>query len=469
MPLNVEIIPSDNVLQMYGPQETDCAYSLSGQILLSTTCSRSAFAKDARPQPALLTSLVITFEGSQEHFARGQGYTARRLCSVSQTLVVRTEPVAVPSSPDTKVAVVFDLAIPGWLPASLSTRHATSAVTSYALHAKAVYQSDEASGLWMGSRTKYRDATPVPITLRRNRTTAPPKRCTFSVPTRAISSNCTLSKEITSAIRARATIPSYVLKSQSTDAEEEPEPFDLRLDVGCSIPGVSVHQFGVRVIQSTTYATTPDADFCRSFPLPSAQPPSVPLLTPHELTSLFMAGITFPENALRIDKDDILHPEKPSVFNMQEGENGHALEEELSSITVPLYLDASLVKPTYVSPYVHVAHRLLVDLDIAYQGKRERVGFYLPLPLYDGPLKSTTPVTADGTNDRLPAYVQLYHSNGEAKYVAGLPAYSKECQPGEIKDDTGCHPVEFRKRHLRTNSNVTDDESSSSESERVVL
>ena len=426
---------------------------MSGQVLLSTTPSRTAFGKEARAQPALLTSLIITFEGSAEHFQKGQGYTARRLCSVSQTLVVRAQPVAVPSTPGHKVAVLFDLAIPGWLPASLETHHGTSAVTSYALHAKAVYQSDE---MWPASRTKYRDATPVVITLRRNRTTAPPKRCTFSVPTRAISSNCTLSKEVTSAIRARATIPSYVLQSTN-------EPFDLRLDIGCSVEGVTVHKFGVRAIQSTTYSTSPDAEFCRAFPLPAEQPPTVPLMKTHELDSLFMVGITFPANAQRVDKDDVLHPDKPSVFNMQEGDQGHALEEELSSITVPIHLDSSLVKPTYVSPYVHIAHKLLVDLDIAYQGKREKVGFFLPLPLYDGPLRSRA---GQSPNNGLPAYVQLYHSNGEAKFVGGLPAYSRECRPGEIKDEQNSHPVEFRRRHLRATSSSTESsDSSSSESE----
>jgi hypothetical protein len=395
---------------------------------------------------------VITFEGSVEHFAKGQGYTAKRLCSVSQTLVVREQPLAVPSTPEHKVAIIFDLAVPGWLPASLMSKHATTALTSYTLHAKAVYQSDETSGLWLGSRTKYRDATPVPITVRRNRTTAPPKRCTFAVPTRAISSNSSMSKEVIAAIKARATIPSYVLQNAH-------EPFDLRLDVGCSVPGVTVHKFGVRVIQSSTYGTSPDANFLRTFPLPAEQPPTVPLLIPHELDSLYMAGITFPANALRVDKDDILHPNKPSVFNMQEGNLGHALEEELSSITVPIHLDPSLVKPTYVSPFLHITHRLLVDLDIAHDGQRERVGFYLPLPLYDGPLRSTTGQAG------LPAYVQLYHSNGEAKYVAGLPAYSKDCRPGEIKDETGSHPIDFRRRHVRATPACADSDSSSSDSD----
>jgi hypothetical protein len=261
-----------------------------------------------------------------------------------------------------------------------------------------------------------------------------------------------MSKAVIAAIKARATIPSYVLQNAH-------EPFDLRLDVGCSVPGVTIHKFGVRVIQSSTYGTSPDPNFLRTFPLPTEQPPTVPLLTAHELDSLYMAGITFPANALRIDKDDILHPDKPSVFNMQEGSLGHALEEELSSITVPIHLDPSLVKPTYVSPYLHIAHKLLVDLDIAHSGQRERVGFFLPLPLYDGPLRSTSAQAS------LPAYVQLYHSNGEAKYVAGLPAYSKDCRPGEIKDEAGSHPIDFRRRHLRASSSCTDSDSSSSDSE----
>lgn len=228
-------------------------------------------------------------------------------------------------------------------------------------------------------------------------------------------------------------------------------PFDLRLDVGCSVPGVTVHKFVVRVVQSSTYWTSPDPNFLRTFPLPVEQPPTAPLLAPGELDSLYMTGTAFPENAFRVDNDDGLHPDKLSVFNMQEGDAGHALEEELSNITVPIYLYPSLVKPMYVSPYLHIAHRLHVDLDIAHNGQRERVGFALSLPLYDGPLRNTAAQT-----ELLPAYVQLYHSNGEAKYVAGLPPYSKNCRPGEIKDDTGSHPVEFRRKHLRTYSAFTD-------------
>jgi hypothetical protein len=71
---------------------------------------------------------------------------------------------------------------------------------------------------------------------------------------------------------------------------------------------------------------------------------------------------------------------------------GQALEEELSSMTAPLYLYSSFFKPTDVSFYVHLAHRLLIGIDITYQGKRERVGsFYLPVSLSNGPLKSTSP------------------------------------------------------------------------------
>ncbi|KAG8772378.1 hypothetical protein FRC15_002775, partial [Serendipita sp. 397] len=470
MPLNIEIVPSDHVLHMFGPQETDCAYSLSGQVLLSVLPSRSAFHKEMKPQPALLTSLVLTFEGASEHFAKGQGYTATRLCSVSQSLVVRTTPVAIPSTPDHKIAIIFDLAIPGWLPASLHSKHATTATTRYTLHAKAIYQSEESSALWLGSKTKYRDAKPVEVTVRRHRTTSAPKRCTYAVPSpRTISPTQTsvLPKEVKAAIQARATIPNYVDAAQrqsgSTDDESS---FDLRLDLGCSVPGVTVHKFGVRFIQSTTYGTTPDADFKRVFPLPAQQPPTVPLLTSHELDSLYMAGVTFPSNALRVDKDDVLHPDRPSVFNMQEGEEGHALDSEPSSITVPLYLDSALVKPSYVSPYVHIVHRLFVDLDIRYRDQHERVGFFLPLPVYDGPLFGRADDSAPRPNDGLPAYVQLYHSNGEAKYVADLPAYSKECGPGEIRDESegGCHPVEFRRKHVRRTGLGGSSSSSSSRS-----
>ncbi|KAG8816553.1 hypothetical protein FRC17_000285 [Serendipita sp. 399] len=460
-----------------------------------------------KPQPALLTSLVLTFEGSTEHYAKGQGYTATRLCSLSHSLVVRASPVAIPSTPDHKVAIIFDMAIPGWLPATLNPEdhqgHATKVQTRYRLHAKAIYQSEESSGLWLGSKTKYRDAKAVEVNVRRHRTTSAPKRCIYAIPSRSLvpinslPTSKGIPKEVKAAIQARATIPNYIdLNDHSgrktDDDEDEQAALELRLDLGCDLPGLTVHKFGVRYIQASTYSTTPDADFKRVFPLPTQQPPTVPLLTPHELDSLYMAGITFPANALRVDKDDILSSERPSVFNMQEGEQGHALDKESSSITVPLYLDRrarGLVKPSYVSPYVHVVHRLFVDLELRYQdGGHERVGFFVPLPVYDGPNfvsspSSTTTPEAEEVEEAaprlstsssssiegplLPAYVQLYHSNGEAKYVAGLPAYSKECGPGEIRDESsGCHPVEFRRKHVRRGFGVGGGSGSTSSSKR---
>lgn len=102
--------------------ESRSAYSLSGHISLSLTSSHSIFER-RRAIRILLRSLVITFEGQAELITQEASYSAIRLCTISKELVSKTA-IELSSEGDEDGEgpctwhVMFDLPIPGWLPAS---------------------------------------------------------------------------------------------------------------------------------------------------------------------------------------------------------------------------------------------------------------------------------------------------------------------------------------------------------------
>ena len=284
-------------------------------------------------------------------------------------------------------------------PGSLRSIHLTEALTSYRLYATAIYTNRESSYLL------YKDADPVPITIRRIPMATPGE---YSVPVVFPTLMTTIC----------VNTPRYVQNAR--------KPLSL---VGCTMPGVTLQQIAVNVVQLSMYGSDPDPKFRREFPIPREQPPDVPLRTPHELESLAMDGISFPGVLLKDYKEYILHPERKCVFNM--GGCWHALEETLHSIPVSMCLNPDLVKLTYFSPYLLITHRIFFAINIAYRGEERRVLLAgLPLVVYDDRLQGTAgqmgpPSYADMQN--YPAYLLSGFS--------GLPPYSRELGPGEIRRD----------------------------------
>ena len=116
------------------------------------TSSQSLFER-RRAIRILLRSLVITFEGQAELVTQEAGYSAVRLCAISKELVSKT---AVEFSNEGHEDgegpctwhVMFDLPIPGWLPASDlygDCRQGFSG-TQYNLFATARFTNGEAFG-----------------------------------------------------------------------------------------------------------------------------------------------------------------------------------------------------------------------------------------------------------------------------------------------------------------------------------
>ena len=146
----------------------------------------------------LLRSLVITFEGQAELVTPEAGYFATRLCSISKELVPKTSVELSNEGHEDRDApctwhVMFDLPIPGWLPASDSygdCRQGFSG-TQYTLYAALNYTNlEETYGSgpsWFSSicspfssKTKVVHAEAFTVSL--NRFALPPPPASASYP-----------------------------------------------------------------------------------------------------------------------------------------------------------------------------------------------------------------------------------------------------------------------------------------------
>lgn len=129
------------------------AYSLSGEVVLTLTgpaaaASNVASSSTSRPTTIYLSSLLLTFEGKVELLTPSCPYAAHRLCQVEKELVGPAsdgKPIvltnrAAQSSGVMRWSMTFDLAIPGWLPPSLSLEDHSG--SSYAIHAQAKFADD---------------------------------------------------------------------------------------------------------------------------------------------------------------------------------------------------------------------------------------------------------------------------------------------------------------------------------------
>jgi len=159
------------------------AYSLSGHISISIASTSSIF-ENRRAVRLLLQSLTITFEGQTEVITPEIGYTPLRLCSMTRELApsehldLTNEGHEDADKPCTW-NVVFNLPIPGWLPATSAFGDTMDedAGTRYSLFATAHFLNvdDNSNKTWSLStlcsmfrpKTRVIHAPKCAITLRR--------------------------------------------------------------------------------------------------------------------------------------------------------------------------------------------------------------------------------------------------------------------------------------------------------------
>jgi hypothetical protein len=250
MPIDVQIRPLLESVDLFGTPDASSAYSLSGHIAITVLPSRSLFESSTR-QRYTLESLELAFEGQSEQISDVTGYSAIRLCNIKRELV-QGEPIELAADvadesghpQPTKWEFVFDMTIPGWLPASTPFReshHGCQVGTQYTLHATAQLRDaskDEAGGLMttvLCSLFKPPFLTQTarcPVELKRFFTKSTPlsedagATSSSGFPTIPYSVSTAVERTSTNKTPAIRTIPLDVLKGIEVRAEA-PEHFDL--------------------------------------------------------------------------------------------------------------------------------------------------------------------------------------------------------------------------------------------------
>lgn len=97
-----------------------------------------------KPTTIFLSSLIVSFEGRVEILSHNCGYAPFRLCQVEKELV-DSKPILLTNRGQTngvmRWSMTFDIATPGWLPASVTVDDQGSG-TAYSLHARAKFSED---------------------------------------------------------------------------------------------------------------------------------------------------------------------------------------------------------------------------------------------------------------------------------------------------------------------------------------
>ncbi|KZT39728.1 hypothetical protein SISSUDRAFT_590270 [Sistotremastrum suecicum HHB10207 ss-3] len=486
MSVSIAIAPLSRSLDMFGPPDPTSAYSLSGHVSLSITSTLSLF-DEPRPTRLLLESLELTFEGQSELVSAATGYTAVRLCSVSRELVSEG-PLEISNEGHEHLEhgsqwdIVFDLPIPGWLPASCQFGEGCDALesgTQYFLYATARFREiPDGCHTFLSNicdifRPKHRrmNASRCPIILTRYYTPSYSSsehgripyfpRATYavktSIPRRSDPAARCIPEHLMAAIEVLAETPQRI---SITDIEF---PLSIRVRSAHGLEeteraALKVESFSLNVLQNEEYRSSVCPEYRTYNPLPplSQQPPNVPLRTPHPLENLLAFGLISPaESSLSCVRTMPLLAEGQSgQFKLSDdgislGGEGWAKMEA----TVPLSKfmireigsdgqrtntrPRHLIRPSSNSPLFKVSHELVVELTISYvnpsdsdspQILREVLHFSLPLRFV------ATPSPALITS----ASVSPVGSRNPKSYptIANLPAYSQLFYAnGERRDD----------------------------------
>ncbi|KAF9227804.1 hypothetical protein BS17DRAFT_774347 [Gyrodon lividus] len=381
--------------------------------------------------------------------------------------------------------VVFDIPVPGWLPTTSVYGDVSFAAagTRYALYATATftYLDDSNSSSFsftnlcapFRSRVRTADACRCPITLRRlvepptgsSSGTFPMSLYTVDAqwePENEGSSQSSIPPDVLNKIHVVASIPNAVAMNETS------LPFVLRLR-GKNLDNsererLRVTEFSVDVEQVEVYRNTSSRDHLHRYPIPSQmhQPPSVVLRNPHPVHRLCDTGILMtsePSKASLNRAFSLLPPSESGryiisgdgrVFTHRTStapdENWYILEAKVPIAQEPHLGDwagAQQRRITESSPlfsvrhYMHVAIRYEYELPDSEETVYQRLHFSLPLKhVY---VREVVTPSEDAAERRppvdlqrscpyaqtLPAYSQLFHTNGERKidYSIPLPVY----------------------------------------------
>ncbi|THH17128.1 hypothetical protein EW146_g3642 [Bondarzewia mesenterica] len=408
MTISIDIIPLTDSIDMYGEPDASSAYSLSGHVSISLRSSSSFFER-RRAVRILLQSLVITFEGQSELVTPEIGYSAIRLCSLKQE-VAPNEAIELnnegheDSDKPCTWNVVFNIPLPGWLPATdvFGDSELAPPGTRYALYATAKFQHVEEpsqSSSWLStlcspflSRTKLARAPRCEIAV--NRYTIPPAMPSSELSIYPFLSYSVAAIPLESTERDINSIPIDVLSKiqvlastpEHIGMEQGSFPFTLRLRA----PGLSeedtgklqIIRFSVELEQLEKYRASRSSAYCNRFPVPreTLQPPHKPLRSPHPLDALADLGLLVSPNPRHSSVSrgfSLLAESAPTVYCLPD--DGHIFRREIgvdsnawytlqtavpfareraNSTSKARWAGACALRSTSQSPFLDVSHNL---------------------------------------------------------------------------------------------------------------
>ncbi|KAJ7087812.1 hypothetical protein C8R44DRAFT_752086 [Mycena epipterygia] len=488
MSVSIDIVPLAASLDMYGEPDKSSAFSLSGHVSIALSSPYSVFER-RRPARVLLQSVLLTFDGQTEVITSSLGYSPLRLCSISRELAP-AEPLELTNESHEETDepcrwnVVFDLPIPGWLPASHDFAVGDQgAATQYFLHAvvKFVVLEDHQRTSWSFSnlcspfRTTARSIESYKtITVRRflEPPTDEPTPPTFinyllSPPAQPSSEGLHIPSDVLSKIQVLASVTKHV------DVAEDRLPFTLRLrtkdleDTHCKRLQVTAFTVDVMQDEKCRRVTRRSRD---RYPIPSSdcQPPNQPLLNPHHMGDMYALGLfVAPHSNVTsiLCSTSLLPPGEPGVYELT-GDN-HVFADDAVKDTATWYtLETSVpfvhalpslpedgaewegalkLRPSVSSPLYDVAHSLKLTVHCTYDmpdsSDVATADLTFSIPLTFGRVAPPLP-----PRDILPALFHALRLPDGAypplppllPYGANLPAYSQlfDAQGNRKMDNT---------------------------------
>ncbi|KAG1877715.1 hypothetical protein DFJ58DRAFT_712412 [Suillus subalutaceus] len=442
MPVSIDIIPFSDSLELYGEPDFSSAFSLAGHVSISLSSPSLMFQRRRSTTRALMQSLTVTFEGQSEIITPDIGYAPLRLCSITRELV-NGEPIDLSneghedSNKPCSWNVIFDI-LSSWLVADYvyAWRSQCSSFCSP-----------------FGCRTHTINAPRCPVTLARfaEVPSAPSSSSSTSVFPMTLfivdaqsgqddteTDTTTIPPEILKKIQVVASIPNAVT------LDETSVPLILRLQ-GNELDGSQRERLRI-------------TDFHSRFMVPprTQQPPSLPLRNAHPVHTLYEVGLLMTPNPSKStsirsfslfdpsnsgkyiisgDGRVFVHdPPKGNVTTPSPSENWYVLAANVPLAPEPHQLDWAGLRSRRISensPLFSVCHLMHIALRCVYEQPDGEVHVRVAVPQINPSAADRTIVGAKELqksvpySHSLPAYSQLFYSNGERKidYSTPLPLY----------------------------------------------
>ncbi|TFK42358.1 hypothetical protein BDQ12DRAFT_271601 [Crucibulum laeve] len=392
--------------------------------------------------------------------------------------------------------VVFNLPIPGWLPESttigieeVGIRYGLYATAKYSN-----FEEEQSSSSWnfasfcspFRSRVKSAESRKT-ISLRRF--VAPPSvdkpvppMINFLVNCHASSSksegNKVIPPEVLTKIQVLASVPEYV------NLEDESVPLTLRMrtkdmdEEHCK--RIQISEIKVDITQKEKCRHRPSQSHLTRYPIPSQdmQPPNLPLRNPHPVSTVYDVGLFVPSQmseaacrsfSLLPASEDGVYKLSDNNYVFADATRGEANPTWYTMETTIPFVKRSMrsakddsaewdgaqtLFPSSSSPLYSVHHDACISLTCIYdlpdseEKATHRLNFSVPIvfaksaPALPPPRTPTPPPTTTSTAPALPlvvpyapslpAYSQLYDSNGDRKidYSVPLPVYTPRSSAG---------------------------------------